>query len=110
MSAGQTVLTDPEAVARFLEGLEVRKLPGVGKRREAELEALHLRTCGTLIREAPLVGHVFSAHAAEWLLRAALGLDSERTTRLDDELHSSSATKDPLVAPQKSISKDASFE
>uniref|UniRef100_A0A0G4HYG8 DNA polymerase kappa n=1 Tax=Chromera velia CCMP2878 TaxID=1169474 RepID=A0A0G4HYG8_9ALVE len=71
---GQKVLTLEETPA-FVDSLSVRKIPGVGRCKEKELEALGIDTCGEMLRRASLVCHCFSQVTAHFLVRSALGLD-----------------------------------
>ncbi|KAL8452133.1 hypothetical protein Emag_002503 [Eimeria magna] len=66
------------AVREFLDQLNVRKLPGVGKHREKLLDALEINTCGQLLQQAPLLLHLLPRVTAVHLLRLAMGLDGSR--------------------------------
>ncbi|KAL8451374.1 hypothetical protein Emed_002039 [Eimeria media] len=66
------------AVREFLDQLNVRKLPGVGKHREKLLDALEINTCGQLLQQAPLLLHLLPRVTAVHLLRLAMGLDGSK--------------------------------
>ncbi|CDJ35590.1 uncharacterized protein EMH_0005020 [Eimeria mitis] len=63
------------ATAAFLESLNVRKIPGIGKHREKMLNAFDIRTCGELLQQTPLLLHLLPRITAVHLIRMALGID-----------------------------------
>ena len=63
------------ATAAFLQPLNVRKVPGIGKHREKMLSAFDIRTCGELLQQAPLLLHLLPRITAVHLIRMALGVD-----------------------------------
>ncbi|GAB5358243.1 hypothetical protein AAMO2058_000441200 [Amorphochlora amoebiformis] len=71
--------TRREHVEKFLENLNVRKLPGVGKVTEKVLNELGITKCKSIISDkAHLVLEYFSKKTSDWLLRAATGVSNCR--------------------------------
>jgi len=92
---GLTLLR-PHDIATRIWPLPARRLPGVGPKSAARLDALGLRTVGDIARAEPahLVRH-FGAHGGTWLAQAAQGRDDR-----------------PLVthSEPRSVSREQTFE
>lgn len=69
---------DADAIKKFVAGLPVRKLPGVGKINEMILKGLGINLCRDLLVKATLIYVNFTERAFDFLVRSALGLG--RTT------------------------------
>jgi len=92
---GLTILGHEDIPARIWP-LGVRKVNGIGPKATEKLAALGITTIGQLARaDAGLLQDYFGAHYAEWLARAARGIDHrELSTR----------------SVSKSISRETTFE
>ena len=92
---GLTILGHEDIPARIWP-LGVRKVNGIGPKATEKLAALGITTIGQLARaDAGLLQDYFGAHYAEWLARAAHGIDHrELSTR----------------SVSKSISRETTFE
>ncbi|KAL8274271.1 hypothetical protein Esti_001782 [Eimeria stiedai] len=86
------------AVREFLDQLNVRKLPGVGKHREKLLDALEINTCGQLLQQAPLLLHLLPRVTAEHLLRLAMGLDGSQVERQQQQQQQSVSCEETFAA------------
>ncbi|CDJ50860.1 Polk-prov protein, related [Eimeria brunetti] len=89
------------ATAAFLESLNVRKIPGIGKHRERMLNAFDIHTCGELRQQAPLLLHLLPRITAVHLIRMALGIDG-----LPPELQQQQQTQQQ----QQSVSSEETFQ
>ncbi|KAL0041976.1 hypothetical protein WJX79_010785 [Trebouxia sp. C0005] len=65
---------DPAALKEFVQGLSLRKVPGIGKVCEQTLKALGMEVCGDLITNRGLIAALFSPIATDSFLSAGLGL------------------------------------
>jgi DNA polymerase IV (DinB-like DNA polymerase) len=65
----------PESVNSFLSPLPVRKIPGIGKKSEAELQELGIRTIQDLASTGPEVLMARFGRGGIWLHDCALGID-----------------------------------
>eukprot|EP00921_Rhytidocystis_pertsovi_P005277 GHVQ01009123.1.p2 GENE.GHVQ01009123.1~~GHVQ01009123.1.p2 ORF type:complete len:881 (-),score=100.04 GHVQ01009123.1:3508-6150(-) len=72
---GQTFVAAPGLFA-FMENLNVRKLPGVGKCREQQLTGAGVNTCKDILDKAYILKHLFTETTFNFLMRSALGLDN----------------------------------
>eukprot|EP00916_Digyalum_oweni_P013310 GHVL01021824.1.p1 GENE.GHVL01021824.1~~GHVL01021824.1.p1 ORF type:complete len:587 (+),score=72.33 GHVL01021824.1:1041-2801(+) len=71
---GQTLIEESD-IENFMKKLPVRKIPGIGKCREKELIALGIETAGLIPENYWLISQIFSPATADFLLRAAFGID-----------------------------------
>jgi DNA polymerase IV (DinB-like DNA polymerase) len=71
---GLTVVR-PEEAASFLEPLPVSKIPGVGKKSQAILEEMGIRTIGDLARRSPSELTAVFGKGGLWLWAVARGLE-----------------------------------
>jgi nucleotidyltransferase/DNA polymerase involved in DNA repair len=55
--------------------LPIRKVPGIGKVTEKELNALEITVCSQILEKKHLIFELFSEKSCDFLLRAAMGLD-----------------------------------
>jgi DNA polymerase IV (archaeal DinB-like DNA polymerase) len=91
---GLTVV-EPEDLSGFLAPLPVRKIPGIGKKTEAELFEIGIKTIGDLARydSRSLIGHF--GQVAVFLQDSARGIDDSRVEERDG---------------MKSVSRERTFE
>ena len=74
---GLTII-EPEQVHSFLNGQEVSRIPGVGKKVEAKLHASNVKTIDDLSRLSPIVlQEMFGRKLGTYLFLAAQGEDNE---------------------------------
>eukprot|EP00891_Asterochloris_glomerata_P005434 jgi/Astpho2/5434/e_gw1.00076.4.1_t len=72
---GQFVVeNDGQAVARFIQELPIRKVPGIGRVTEELLKSLGVEKCSDLINKRGMLAALFSPLAMESFLSAGLGL------------------------------------
>lgn len=72
---GQFVVpSNREAIMEFMRNLPVRKVNGIGRVFERELEAIGIVTCGDIYRYRGLLAKVFGQKAFHFLMRCYLGL------------------------------------
>ena len=99
---GQHVLpADRGAIAAFLDGTPLRRLPGIGRVAERVLrEVLHATTCAELIASRGALCALFSPREATDYLRAVLGIGGEEPP----------APTDASAPQQKGVSQERTFE
>jgi len=75
---GQTIIPqDLRSILDFVHGLEVRKIPGIGRRTEDLLQALEIRSCGDFYRNRGLLYLLLKPASFSFLMRSAgLGISS----------------------------------
>lgn len=72
---GLTVVK-PQEAEEFLGGMEVGKIPGIGKKSREFLETMGIRKIGDLRKTDPaLIAEAFGKKTAGWLMLAAKGID-----------------------------------
>eukprot|EP00208_Stichococcus_sp_RCC1054_P006025 CAMPEP_0206147638 /NCGR_PEP_ID=MMETSP1473-20131121/34031_1 /ASSEMBLY_ACC=CAM_ASM_001109 /TAXON_ID=1461547 /ORGANISM="Stichococcus sp, Strain RCC1054" /LENGTH=946 /DNA_ID=CAMNT_0053544649 /DNA_START=259 /DNA_END=3099 /DNA_ORIENTATION=+ len=67
-----------EAVTRFMQGLPIRKVPGIGKVMEQTLKAFGVEYCSQLIEQRALLSALFSKVSMEYFMTVGLGLGATR--------------------------------
>jgi DNA polymerase kappa len=101
------VPNDRAAVAAFMKELPVRKVNGVGRVLERELDAIGVKTCGDLYRHRAYLNRLFGQKTYEFLLQTYLGLgrtdihpadDYERKSVGTESTFRDISTKDDLRA------------
>jgi len=68
------VSNDRAAVMAFMSGLSVRKVNGVGRVFERELDAIGVKTCGDIYVHRAYLNRLFGDKAFEFLMQTYLGL------------------------------------
>jgi DNA polymerase kappa len=68
------VPSDRNAVMAFMSSLPVRKVNGVGRVFERELDAIGVRTCGDIYSQRPYLNKLFGEKAFRFLIQTYLGL------------------------------------
>lgn len=68
------VPNDRAAVMAFMENLPTRKVNGVGRVFERELDAVGVKTCGDIYRQRAYLARLFGEKAFEFLIQTYLGL------------------------------------
>lgn len=72
------VLNDRVSIMKFMEDLPVRKVNGIGRVFERELDAVGIKTCGDIYRYRSMLTKLFGEKAFQFLMHTYLGLG--RTT------------------------------
>ena len=68
------ILNERAAVMSFISGLPVRKVNGVGRVFERELDAIGIKTCGDIYAHRAYLNRLFGEKAFQFLLQTHLGL------------------------------------
>lgn len=68
------VANDRAAVMAFMSGLPVRKVNGVGRVFERELDAIGVKTCGDIYTHRAYLNQLFGEKAFQFLMQTYLGL------------------------------------
>ncbi|KAK6492455.1 DNA polymerase kappa isoform X1 [Huso huso] len=72
---------DRQAVMDFIQGLPIRKVPGIGKVTEKMLRALGITTCAELYQQGALLTLLFSETSWHHFMEISLGLGSTHIER-----------------------------
>ena len=76
---GQFALTnDRTAIMEFMRGLPTRKVNGVGRVFERELDAIGVKTCGDVFDQRAYLQRLFGEKAFQFLIQCYLGLGRTR--------------------------------
>lgn len=82
---GLTVVK-PNEVEEFLEGMDVGKIPGIGRKSSEFLFGLGVRTIGALQKADPtLIVEAFGKKIGGWLINAAKGIDESEVGVLEGQ-------------------------
>lgn len=101
---------DPAAIAAYMRGLAVRKLPGVGKVTEKTLTDLGFATCGDVLDNMGRLRAAFNERTAHWLVRSSLGIsDGERHGFAGMEAPGAASGDGDDGVGRKSISQERTF-
>lgn len=117
---GQFIVpNDRDAVMAFMAALPPRKVNGVGRVFERELQAVGIKTCGDIYPQRGILSKLFGEKASNFLLQCYLGLgrtsvqpaeDSERksvgTESTFSELGGTAALRDQLWRTAGELEKD----
>ncbi|KAI9682008.1 MAG: hypothetical protein M1817_000062 [Caeruleum heppii] len=68
------VANDRATVMAFMRNLPVRKINGVGRVFERELEAINVKTCGDIYTQRAYLSNIFGEKAFRFLIQTYLGL------------------------------------
>ncbi|KAN0072710.1 hypothetical protein V8E54_008824 [Elaphomyces granulatus] len=72
------VLNDRASIMTFMGDLSVRKVNGIGRVFERELDAVGIKTCGDIYRYRSMLTKLFGEKAFQFLIHAYLGLGRTR--------------------------------
>lgn len=79
------VANDRDTVMNFMSSIPVRKVNGVGRVWERELESIGIKTCADIYTQRGLIEPLFGQNAFEFLMEVHLGLG--RTSLVNEEGH-----------------------
>lgn len=109
---------DREKIVEFMENLDVRKIPGIGKVLEKTLNELGIYTCKDILSKRLELYLAFGESSLDFLLKAALGIGQTSHSELRDDQKSCSISRtfkatdshEKLKEYLQSFSKDISEE
>ncbi len=113
---GLTVIR-PGEVAQFLNAMEVRKIPGVGKKTGEFLGQMGIRTIGQLRKaEAGMIVETFGKKTCGWLMNAARGIDKSEVGGAEEQrqisriatLKRNTRNVDEIMGAMRGLIKDIS--
>jgi len=81
------------AIISFMHGLSVRKINGIGKVFERQLEALGVQTCGDIFKRRGVLSRLFGEKSFEFLLQVYLGLGTTNIIPAEDHERKSIGTE-----------------
>lgn len=84
---------EKQAIIEFMQNLNIRKIPGIGKVCEKILNEMGIKNCGDIIRDKLDVYIAFSNGTFDFLARAALGISSINHPESRDDQKSMSTSR-----------------
>eukprot|EP00116_Pleurobrachia_bachei_P002949 sb/3463211/ len=96
------VRPDRETIIEFVSGLEIRKVPGIGRVQQAMLAGLGVKVVSDIITERGTIGNMFSPLSAEFYMSRALGLGSTDLSGASQEVRSSMSTESTFSSTELS--------
>ena len=87
------VPSDRAAIMSFMNTIPVRKLNGVGRVFERELEAVGVKTCGDIYQYRGILAQIFGQKAFQFLMRCHLGLGRTHIEPADESQRKSVGTE-----------------
>lgn len=84
---------DRAAIMSFMATIPVRKLNGVGRVFERELEAVGIKTCGDIYQHRAILAQLFGEKAFHFLMRCYLGLGRTDIAPADESQRKSVGTE-----------------
>lgn len=87
------VPNDRSAIMTFMASIPVRKINGIGRVFERELEAIGVKTCGDIYQYRSILAQLFGQKAFQFLVQCYLGLGRTRIEPADDSQRKSVGTE-----------------
>ena len=87
------VPSDRSAIMSFMATLPVRKINGIGRVFERELNAIGVKTCGDIYRYRSVLAQLFGQKAFQFLMQCYLGLGRTRIAPADESQRKSVGTE-----------------
>ncbi len=87
------VLNDRAAIFAFMRDLPTRKVNGIGRVFERELDAIGIKTCGDIYAHRAYLSKLFGEKAFEFLMQCHLGLGRTKIRPAEDYIRKSVGTE-----------------
>ncbi|KAL1956087.1 hypothetical protein VTO42DRAFT_7682 [Malbranchea cinnamomea] len=87
------VPNDRSSIMSFMASIPVRKVNGIGRVFERELEAVGIKTCGDIYQYRGILSQLFGQKAFQFLMRCYLGLGRTRIEPPDESQRKSVGTE-----------------
>ncbi|KAF2084407.1 DNA polymerase kappa [Saccharata proteae CBS 121410] len=109
------IASDRNAIMSFMQSLPTRKVNGVGRVFERELDAIGIKTCGDIYAERAYLSKLFGEKAFQFLMQCYLGLgrtkiqpaeDYERKSVGTESTFKDMSSKDELRAKLRHIAEE----
>ncbi|KAF2476557.1 DNA polymerase kappa [Lindgomyces ingoldianus] len=78
------IASDRQTIMEFMKTLPTRKVNGVGRVFERELDAIGIKTCGDIYAHRAYISHLFGQKAFQFLMHCYLGLGRTKIQPAED--------------------------